>query len=212
MAVESFLGKQLKDYTYEDLMKLRRKQLMELFFQLDAPAMSEMHGEYRAALLDSGPLINAFLAWLYLYFTWGTWQHKAFEPMGDGSGHGYNTFITTQSKLYENYFVATVMKIVSIIRSFFRLSSPQRLARIMLNRTSMVSSVFDSRPSFQLSYREYNTFYTNTMTDEVRKVNDKLYLGIGRLTVVLGKFNPMPFVLMGPPEPWVGPEIPYPEA
>lgn len=76
----------------------------------------------------------------------------------------------------------------------------------------MVSSVFDSRPSFQLSYREYNTFYTNTMTDEVRKVNDKLYLGIGRLTVVLGKFNPMPFVLMGPPEPWVGPEIPYPEA
>jgi hypothetical protein len=79
----------------------------------------------------------------------------------------------------------------------------------MLNKTSMVSSVFDGRPSYQLSYRPYNTFYTNTMTDEVRKVNDRIYLGIGRLTVTLGTLNPMPFVLMGPPDPWVGPEIPY---
>jgi len=210
VAIEDYLGKPLKDYVYEDLMKLKRGQLMELFYQLDAPAMNEMQGEYRAALLDSGYVINSFLAWFYLYFTWGTWQHKAFEPLGERHGHGYNTFITTQSTLYENYFVATLMKIASIIRSLFRLNSPQRLARVMLNKTSMVSSVFDGKPSFQLSYRDYNTFYTNTMTNEVRKVNDTLYLGIGRLTITLGKFNPMPFVLMGPPDPWFGPDIPYP--
>jgi len=81
----------------------------------------------------------------------------------------------------------------------------------MLNKTSMVSSVFDGRPSFQLSYREYNTFYTNTMTDEVRKVNGQLYLGIGRLAITFGKYNPMPFVLIGPPNPWIGPDIQYPE-
>ena len=80
-----------------------------------------------------------------------------------------------------------------------------------MNKTLIVSSVFDNRPSFQLSYRDYNTFYTNTMTDEVRKINDHLYLGIGRLTITLGKFNPMPFVLIGPPDPWVAPDIPYPE-
>jgi len=211
MALEVFMQKPLKEYTYEDLIKLKRKQLMELFHQLDAPAMTEMHGEYRAALLESGYIINSFLAKLYLHFTWGDWQHKAFEPLGDQQGHGYNTFITTQPKLYENYFVANFMKIVSIVRSLFRLNSPQRLARIMLNKPSMVFSVFDGRPSFQLSYRDYNTFFTNTMTDEVRKVNDRLYLGIGRLTVTLGKYNPMPFVLMGPPDPWTGPEIPYPK-
>ncbi len=184
---------------------------MELFSRLDAPAMSEMRGEYRAALLDSGPVINILLAKLYLYFTWGTWQHKAFEPLGEAHGHGYNTFVTTQPRLYENCFLATFMKILSMARSLFRLHSPQRLACIMLNRTSMVSSVFDGHPSFQLSYREYNTFYTSTMTDEVRKVNDRLYLGIGRLTITLGRFNPMPFVLIGPPDAWVGPEITYPE-
>ena len=211
MAREEHPGKPLEDYVYEDLMKLNRRQLMELFFKLDAPAMSEMRGEYRAALLDSGPVINIFLAKLYLYFTWGTWQHKAFEPLDDRHGHGYNTFITTQRRLFENCFAALFMKIVHIVRSLFRASSPQRMARIMLNKTSMVTSVFDGRPAFQLSYRGYNTFYTSTMTDEVRKVNDYLYLGIGRLTITLGKANPMPFVLMGPPDPWAGPEIPYPE-
>ena len=100
---------------------------------------------------------------------------------------------------------------MSIIRSLFRLNSPRRMARIMLNKTSIVSSVFDERPSFQLSYRDYNTFYTNTMTDEVRKVNNKLFLGIGRLTIIFGKFNPMPFMMIGPPDPWVGPDIEYPD-
>jgi len=211
MAIDNIMGKDLKDFSYEDLMKLKRKQLMELFFLLDAPAMSEMRGEYRAALLDSGYIINNLLATLYLHFTWGDWQHKAFEPLGPQHGHGYNTFITTQSKLYENYFVAVFMRIMSIICSLFRLHNPRRMARIMLNKTSIVSSVFDARPSFQLSYRDYNTFYTNTMTDEVRKVNDRLYLGIGRLTVTFGKYNPMPFVLIGPSDPWVGPDIEYPE-
>ena len=190
-------------------MKLNRKQLMGLFCQLKAPSMSEMQGEYRAALLDPGHVLGRFVQWLYLYFIYGTWQHKAFEPLDENSGHGYNTFIKTASKLYENVFVATIMKPFNILRSFFRLSYTQRLARIMLNKTSVVSSVFDSKPSFQLSYKEYNTFYTSTMTDEVRKLNENLYLGIGRLTIIFGKYNPQPFVLMGPPDPWVGPDIPY---
>jgi hypothetical protein len=208
-SIKYFNGKDLKDFRYEDLMNLTRKQLMELFSLLDASSMSEMKGEYRAALLDSGYIINMFLAKMYLYFTWGDWQHKAFEPLDQQHGHGYNTFITTQSKLYENYFVAVFMRIVSIVRSLFRSNNPQRMARIMLNKTSIVSSVFDGRSAFQLSYRDYNTFFTNTMTDEVRKVNDTLFLGIGRLTVTFGKFNPMPFVLIGPPDPWIGPDIEY---
>jgi hypothetical protein len=205
-----YQGKQLEDFRYEDLRRLRRAELLALFRQLEAPAISEVRGEYRAALLDCGHMLNTFLAWFYLYFIWGTWQHKAFEPLGDTHGHGYNTFITTQSKLYENCFRASLIKTVHIAISLFRPSAPQRLARIMLNKTSLVASVFDGRPAFQLSYRDYNTFYTNTMTDEVRKVNEHLLLGIGRLTITFGKFNPMPFVLMGPPDPWRGPDIPYP--
>ena len=173
--------------------------------------MTEMQGEYRAALLDPGHVLGRFVAWIYLYFTWGTWQHKAFEPLDEHSGHGYNTFITMESRLYENVFAASVMRLYGILKSMFRFNYAQRLARIMLNRTSIVTSVFDGRPSFQLSYRDYNTFYTSTMTDEVRRINETLYLGIGRLSVIAGKYNPQPFVLIGPPDPWVGPDIPYPE-
>lgn len=111
----------------------------------------------------------------------------------------------------QNYFVAVFMKIMTIVCSLFQLHNPQRMARMMLNKTSIISSFFDGRPAFQLSYRNYNTFYTNTMTDEVRKINDNLFLGIGRLTITLGKFNPMPFALTGPPDPWIGPDIKYPD-
>jgi hypothetical protein len=48
------------------------------------------------------------------------------------------------------------------------------------------------------------------MRDEVRKVNDNLFLGLGRQTVTGGKWNIFPFVLMGPPEPWVGPDEGFP--
>lgn len=203
--------KPLEDFTCEDLMKLNRKELMDLFRRLDAPSMEEMHGEYRASLLDNGHILARLVSWLYLYFCYGTWQHKAFEPLGHESGHGYNTFITTESSIPENVYKAFAMKIVVILKALFRFCYTQRLARIMLNKTSLVSSVFDNKPSFQLSYREYNSFFTSTMTDEIRKVNDRLYLGIGRLTIILGKFNPQPFMLIGPPSPWVGPDISYPD-
>lgn len=203
--------KPLENLVFEDLLEMTRKQLMELFHRLDAPEMNEMRGEYRSDFLNCGNSINIILAKFYLHFIWGVWQHKAFEPLGEAHGHGYNTFITTLPKLYENCFMAIFAKIVYLIRSMFRLTYSMRMARIMLNKTSMINSVFDNRPSFQLSYKEYNTFFTSTMTDEIRKVNDHLYLGIGRLSVIFGKYNPMPFVLMGPPDPWVGPDIPFPQ-
>jgi hypothetical protein len=205
------MEKPLKDYVFEDLLGMNRKQLMALFSRLDAPDFSEMRGEYRAAFLNCGNIINLLLGRLYLNFIWGAWQHKAFEPLGEKYGHGYNTFITTQSHLYENCFIAIFMRALHLIVSLLRFNYATRVARIMLNKTSMVSSVFDGRSSFQLSYREYNTFFTSTMTDEVRKVNGNLYLGIGRLTVTFGKYNPMPFALIGPADPWVGPDIEYPE-
>ncbi|MBU0992021.1 MAG: hypothetical protein KJ737_05965 [Proteobacteria bacterium] len=211
MALDIFLGKSLQEYGYEDLIGLDRKQLMALFCQLESPSISEMNGEYRAALLDNGHVINQLLAWFYLYFTWGPWQHKAFEPIDAHCGHGYNTFVTSQSSLSENCILAGFDKMLHIAKLLFQVRSPARMARFLKNNTTIVASVFDGRPSFQLNYRYYNQFYTNTMIDELRKVNDRLFLGIGRLKVTFGKYNPFPFALMGPPDPWVGPDIPFPE-
>jgi hypothetical protein len=44
------------------------------------------------------------------------------------------------------------------------------------------------------------------MRDEIRKINDKLYIGMGAMAASGGTINPMPFILSGDQAPWVGPD------
>jgi hypothetical protein len=45
-----------------------------------------------------------------------------------------------------------------------------------------------------------------TMHDEVRQVNDNLYICAGYMSVTGGGMNPGPFVLVGPPSKFSGEE------
>lgn len=197
--------------TVEDLQKLSRQQLVGIFHQLVSPEVGEMRGEYRAMLLESGHALNRFLSVLFLYFTWGKWRHKAFEPVSERHGHGYNTFLTTLPRVPENVFAAGAASLLGLVKASLGFHAPRRMVRIMCNKTFIGPSRFDKRTSFHLVYKDYNSFYTSTMHDEVRKVNDTLFLGLGTLTVTGGTRNVFPFVLMGPPDPWVGPDEGYPE-
>jgi hypothetical protein len=78
--------------------------------------------------------------------------------------------------------------------------------RIIRMKTRLGSSVYDKNQSFHLEYHDYTPFPVSTMRDEVRKINDKLYLGQGILGISFGARNIFPFALMGPPAPWVGPD------
>ena len=210
-SLQSIIPKDREAITVEDLRKLNRQQLVGIFHQLVSPEVGEMRGEYRAMLLDSGNAVNRFLSVLFLYFTWGMWMHKAFEPVSERHGHGYNTFLATLPRVPENVFAAGAASLFGIVKAAFGSSSPQRMVRMMCNRTFIGPSRFDRRASFHLVYSDYNSFYTSTMRDEVRKVNDTLFLGLGTLTITGGTRNIFPFVLMGPPDPWVGPDEGYPE-
>jgi len=210
-SLQSIIPKDREAITVEDLRKLNRQQLVGIFHQLVSPEVGEMRGEYRAMLMDSGNAVNRFLSVLFLYFTWGMWMHKAFEPASEGYGHGYNTFLTTLPRVPENVFAAGAASLLGLVKAAFVSSSPQRMVRMMCNRTFIGPSRFDRRASFHLVYSDYNSFYTSTMRDEVRKVNDTLFLGLGTLTITGGTRNIFPFVLMGPPDPWVGPDEGFPE-
>ncbi|HNQ86759.1 MAG TPA: hypothetical protein PLY14_12280 [Deltaproteobacteria bacterium] len=210
-SLQSIIPKDREAITVEDLRKLNRQQLVGIFHQLVSPEVGEMRGEYRAMLMDSGNAVNRFLSVLFLYLTWGMWMHKAFEPVSERHGHGYNTFLATLPRVPENVFAAGAASLFGIVKAAFGSSSPQRMVRMMCNRTFIGPSRFDRRTSFHLVYSDYNSFYTSTMRDEVRKVNDTLFLGLGTLTITGGTRNIFPFVLMGPPDPWVGPDEGYPE-
>ena len=44
------------------------------------------------------------------------------------------------------------------------------------------------------------------MHDEVRKINDQLYIGVGAVSWSMDTLNPMPFAIYGLPDPWIGPD------
>jgi hypothetical protein len=211
-ALKAILPKEREDITVEDLRKLSRQQLIGVFHQLVSPETAEMRGEYRAAMLDTGNAVNRFLSHFSLYRIWGEWGHKAFEPIGEKHGHGYNTFSTCLPEVHENVHHALLDRFSHVLRHFF-VGDPcqERTVRIIRNRTYTGPSMFDNRTSFHLVYHPYNDFPVSTMHDEVRKVNDTLFLGLGILTVTGGKWNIFPFVLTGPPEPWKGPDDGYPD-
>ena len=206
-ALGSIIPKDREEITPDDLLKLNRRQLAGVFHQLVSPEAREMKGEYRAMLLDSGNAFNRFLETFSLYHIWGTWTHKAFEPLGDRHGRGYNIFQTDLPCAPENIFHALALRIAHVLK----LQKPTQVqtVRIIRSAAHVGDSMFDNRTSFHIIYRDYNAFPVSTMHDEVRKINDALYLGLGTLSVTGGRRNIFPFVLMGPPKKWIGPDMPY---
>jgi hypothetical protein len=65
-------------------------------------------------------------------------------------------------------------------------------------------SRFDGKPSFHLVYAAHNRGLNHSMRDEIRRINDRLWLGMGCLAWDLDTLNPTPFLLYGAPAPWVG--------
>jgi len=55
-------------------------------------------------------------------------------------------------------------------------------------------------------YRAYNGGLVHSMHDEIRKINDTLYMGMGYMAAGGGSINPAPFILYEKPSAWVGPD------
>ena len=144
-------------------------ELRSFFGTLSAPDFSEMKGEYRATLLDQGcPFFGAFNLAVLNNPGNGFWMGKAFTPLGENSGHGYNMFFRKGK----------------IVRKFCM-------------KTDLAPSRWDGKKSFRLTYVVYNSLCGWVgMEDEVRKVDEGIYLGIG----VYGPFRhtPLAFLLEGP--------------
>jgi hypothetical protein len=171
----------LEGWTIDDLKALKQDRLMELFLTLLPPTMEEMEGEWRGYLLDTGRfwLIKRPVAHFALNssLNQGRWLGKGFSMTSDSKGHGYNS--------YERF---------------------GKTRHVYPMRTRMAKSVFDGRDDFELDYTAYHSGagFVN-MIDEVRKVNDELYLGIG----LWGYFRrqrriPFFFALSGPRGPYTG--------
>lgn len=168
----------VSDEILERLKRSSTDELIVLFKTLSAPSFQEMEGEYRGYYFgaDGHPISN--LIWhlgANLNIISGVWQGKSFKPISDSEGYGFNT----------------LKKSGMIIRKW-----PMR--------TGIGPSRYDGNCVFALNYRYYySAAGIMHMQDEIRKVNDHIFLGVGHWRLPTG--FPMAsvwFALEGPIRPF----------
>jgi hypothetical protein len=181
------LGRDPSAATYDDVEKLSRKEKVQLFIAAETPRIDELGGEYEAKLLSGGVLGKSTELFTNHVFPTGgitlrtKWVGKAFKSTGGNSGTGYNIF-------EENT------------------ADGKKILRVRRIDTSIGSSsvVKDGKHSFLINYSAHNGGTVRSMRDELRKINDTLFIGAGHMALGGGPANPGPFAVVGKPRPWVG--------
>ena len=146
-------------------------ELLEIFKRLDAPSIDEMNGEYQARLLKQPSLLASFIGYLSVGNPFKKWLCKAFRPVSETHGRGYNTF-KVGSKIIQQFPMMTLI-------------APSR---------------FDGKPSYHLVYRDFESMCGDiNMVDEVRVYAPGVYLGIGTWGFTdTQRKTALPFILTGP--------------
>lgn len=180
-SIEEILGVKAENAEADDVDKLSKSDVMQLFFAAEAPEFTEMNGEYKTRLVSAGILYGANEFYAHNFMGPGHWEAKAFFPFEKIRGQGYNLFTVDEN-------------------------GEKRAVRTLRMDTFNGKSNFDDKESFHLVYEAYNTDQNRSMRDEIRKINDSLYIGLGYSKWNLGTYNPSPFVLHGKPEKWTGPD------
>lgn len=184
-SMRDILGLDPEKATWQDVEKLNRRDTMQLFHAARAPRLEEMQGEYRGEVLSGGVLGGTTGYFTHHVFPTGRltprseWLGKAFMPGEMNEGWGYNMFLNRQNG--------------EVWRS-----------RKMLTWVGPTTIGTDASASLHLDYGVYNGGVVCSMHDELRRVNDNLFICAGYLGFSGGPRNPGPFVLIGPPDEWVG--------
>ena len=170
-----------KKWTIPQLVVLKRDEFISLWKSLPAPDFYEMNGEYSGYCIDGGDLeIRKRTAESMFNETsfLGYWLGKAFKPTGENKGEGYN----------------------------FSRRPGGWINRFLRFGTGMGASLIDGKPAYMVYYAQFNNSSgKNDLTDEVRKLQDGIYLAISTTKLANGKRSePGPFFITGPIGPWLG--------
>ena len=180
-SLDQILNMPAEAATAADIRRLSKARIMQLFYAAKAPEFAEMKGEYKSYQFGNGILGPAVLFYAHKLMGPGHWMGKAFFPFEKDKGRGYNLWRTGGGE-------------------------KESIRRSMEMDTFAGRSRFDGKNSFHLVYKAYNRGRNHTMRDEIRKINDRLFIGLGCLAWNLDTLNPAQFLLYGEPAPWVGPD------
>jgi hypothetical protein len=161
-------------YNKHELRRIPHGELVKIFGELHPPSLEEMDGEFLATGLDQSSRFQNLLGSLFVNWP-GLWLGKAFHPLSSEEGKGYNFFLRNKGIL-----------------------------RTLPMGTYLAPSDVTSGPSYHVDYSRFHTgFIAGSGRDEIRKVSDGLYLGVGRLTYSRAAgLRLYPFLLEGPSAPF----------
>ncbi len=179
-SMEKILGVPPEKATLDDIKKLSKAEIFQLYYAANVPSFENVGGEYIAVTVDVGILASGAAYFTHHFFGPGRWEGKAFNPSEKDRGYGYNIFRDAAGNVY----------------------------RTRRMDTEIGPSDYDGKPAFKLNYAAYNSGTVHSMRDEIRRINDHLFLGLGYMALGGGKINPAPFALIGPAKAWVGVDQP----
>jgi hypothetical protein len=154
------------------LRRVDRRRLKTIFAESTAPNMSDMCGEYNAQLLHQGNAAGELLTKV-LFGSSGDWIGKAFHPLGDEHGIGYNCFV----------------------------DGGRVRARLHMDTVIAESRLYDGK-SLIIDYRKKNWGLIYWLVGEIRQVVPGVFLGMGVYGPRIGMRDLMrrkiPFMMVGP--------------
>lgn len=166
------------DWSLEQLLSMDKAEVIRRWRDLPAVSLEELQGHFEGILPNHDDPDAQAAAMNIMYnenSESGYWLGKAYRKTGPNQGEGYNRW---------------------------RLPGG-RVVRNMRFTTEIGPSLIDGKPALLMYYGAFNSDYT-TFVDEIRKLDNCIYLGVGSLPNEQGHREPEHFVLVGPTDDWVG--------
>ena len=166
-------------WTMERLLALDHESTVALWKTLPAAEMAELNGHYQGIVPNAGDPERQARTSGFMYdedSPRGYWLGKAYLPLTETEGEGYNRWRFADRSIVRNGRFAT------------------RLG----------PSLIDGNPSYIMDYGAFND---TTLVDEIRRLDEGVYLGVGTTaTEDGGRSAPGHFALVGPTDEWIGAE------
>jgi hypothetical protein len=167
-----------KRWSVESLLGLTKQQTVDLWSTLPAVSLEELQGHFMGLVPNHGDAAVQASTQEFMYnheSQRGYWLGKAYRKTGENVGEGYNRWRFPDG----------------------------RIVRGSRFTTEIGPWVFDGTPSLLMYYGAYRA-EAPTFVDEVRKLDDFIYVGVGSTLNAEGKRHPGHFILTGPTDEWVG--------
>jgi hypothetical protein len=182
------------EWSKEEVLALTREDVLKLWGECPAVEMAELCGEYTGLVPNAGDEKAQKRTAAVMYdSSLGYWLGKAFCPLSHTRGDGYNSYRQPDGTVN----------------------------RFMRFATEMGTSLIDGKPALMMYYGAYRPTFAypsrlkgplslpegseSSLTDEIRKLADGVYLGVGSVKMPDGaRSEPGHFVLMGPVGQWIG--------